>query len=113
MGPSSMRTVRKSIATFRYFPPRLALETASECRTVVVTGVAVFLAFVALAFIIAGLRSDRAKRKAKKEATGTPRRGRREAEPAETVPDDEPAASADPDAEEADDHRLVGAGHRD
>ena len=30
-----------------------------------------------------------------------------------TVPDDEPEASAEPDAEEADDHRLVGAGHRD
>ena len=88
-------------------------ETSNPAIPVVVTGVAVFLAFVALAFIIAGLRSDRAKRKAKKEATGTPRRGRREAEPAETVPDDEPAASADPDAEEADDHRLVGAGHRD
>lgn len=88
-------------------------ETSNPAIPVVVTGVAVFLAFVALAFIIAGLRSDRAKRKAKKEATGTPRRGRREAEPAETVPDDEPEASAEPDAEEADDHRLVGAGHRD
>lgn len=87
-------------------------ETSNPAIPVVVTGVAVFLAFVALAFIIAGLRSDRAKRKAKKEATGTPR-GRREAEPAETVPDDEPDASAEPDAEEADDHRLVGAGHRD
>jgi hypothetical protein len=85
-------------------------ETSNPAIPVVVTGVA---AFVALAFIIAGLRSDRAKRKAKKEATGTPRRGRREAEPAETVPDDEPEASAEPDAEEADDHRLVGAGHRD
>lgn len=88
-------------------------ETSNPAIPVVVTGVAVFLAFVALAFIIAGLRSDRAKRKAKKEATGTPRRGRREAEPAETVPDDEPEASAEPDAEDADDHRLVGAGHRD
>lgn len=88
-------------------------ETSNPAIPVVVTGVAVFLAFVALAFIIAGLRSDRAKRKAKKEATGTPRRGRREAEPAETVPDDEPEASAEPDTEEADDHRLVGAGHRD
>lgn len=88
-------------------------ETSNPAIPVVVTGVAVFLAFVALAFIIAGLRSDRAKRKAKKEAAGSPRRGRPEAEPAETVPDDEPAASADPDAEEADDHRLVGAGHRD
>jgi hypothetical protein len=88
-------------------------ETSNPAIPVVVTGVAVFLAFVALAFIIAGLRSDRAKRKAKKEATGTPRRGRREDEPAETVPDDEPEASAEPDAEEADDHRLVGAGHRD
>lgn len=88
-------------------------ETSNPAIPVVVTGVAVFLAFVALAFIIAGLRSDRAKRKAKKEATGTPRRGRREAEPAETEPDDEPEASAEPDAEEADDHRLVGAGHRD
>lgn len=87
-------------------------ETSNPAIPVVVTGVAVFLAFVALAFIIAGLRSDRARRKAKKEATGTPR-GRREAEPAETVPDDEPDASAEPDAEEADDHRLVGAGHRD
>lgn len=87
-------------------------ETSNPAIPVVVTGVAVFLAFVALAFIIAGLRSDRAKRKAKKEATGTPR-GRREAESAETVPDDEPDASAEPDAEEADDHRLVGAGHRD
>lgn len=88
-------------------------ETSNPAIPVVVTGVAVFLAFVALAFIIAGLRSDRAKRKAKKEATGTPRRGRREAEPADTVPDDEPEASAEPDAEDADDHRLVGAGHRD
>lgn len=88
-------------------------ETSNPAIPVVVTGVAVFLAFVALAFIIAGLRSDRAKRKAKKEATGTPRRGRREAEPAETEPDDEPEASAEPDADEADDHRLVGAGHRD
>lgn len=87
-------------------------ETSNPAIPVVVTGVAVFLAFVALAFIIAGLRSDRAKRKAKKEATGTPR-GRREAEPAETVPDHEPEASAEPDADEADDHRLVGAGHRD
>lgn len=88
-------------------------ETSNPAIPVVVTGVAVFLAFVALAFIIAGLRSDRAKRKARKEATGSPRGGRREAEPAETMPDDEPAASAEPDAEEADDHRLVGAGHRD
>lgn len=88
-------------------------ETSNPAIPVVVTGVAVFLAFVALAFIIAGLRSDRAKRKAKQEATGTPRRGRREAEPADTVPDDEPEASAEPDAEDADDHRLVGAGHRD
>ena len=88
-------------------------ETSNPAIPVVVTGVAVFLAFVALAFIIAGLRSDRAKRKAKKQPDGTPRRGRRETEPAETVPDDEPEASAEPDAEEADDHRLVGAGHRD
>ena len=91
-------------------------ETSNPAIPVVVTAVAVFLAFVALAFIIAGIRSDRAKRKAKAEADGTPRRGRREADPAETVPGDEPVASAEPDADatpDADDHRLVGAGHRD
>ena len=88
-------------------------ETSNPAIPVVVTGVAVFLAFVALAFIIAGLRSDRAKRKATKEAAGAPRRGRREADPAVTVPDAESEASAEPVPDDADDHRLVGAGRRD
>jgi hypothetical protein len=91
-------------------------ETSNPAIPVVVTAVAVFLAFVALAFILAGIRSDRAKRKAKKAAAAPPRRGRREADPAADEPADEPAASDRPDdadADGADDHELVGAGRRD
>lgn len=83
-------------------------ETSNPAIPVVVTGFAVFLAFVALAFILAGIRSGRAKRKqgerrAARGGTGTPTAG------AEA---DESAEASGPSSDDADDHVLVGAGTR-
>ena len=83
-------------------------ETSNPAIPVVVTGFAVFLAFVALAFILAGIRSGRAKRKqgerrAARKGTGDPATG------AEA---DESAEASGPSSDDADDHVLVGAGTR-
>lgn len=86
-------------------------ETSNPAIPIVITGFAVFLAFVALAFVIAGMRSSRAKR----NASRSPRPA------AAAAPDDEsesPESAANEPVEGtesvdgSDEHVLIGAGTR-
>ena len=83
-------------------------ETSNPAIPVVVTGFAVFLAFVALAFVLAGFRSSRAK----KRAADGPGPDETAAAPESAEPVPAAAASDTPVPDEADDHVLVGAGTR-
>ena len=85
-------------------------ETSNPAIPIVVTGVAVFLAFVALALILGGIRSSRAK----KRNRGSRRRSRDEdLPPAESDGTDSEAEASDVPAGEDDaDHVLIGAGTR-
>jgi len=80
-------------------------ETSNPAIPVVVTGFAVFLAFVALAFVLAGFRSARAKRK---EA----RRSAPESRSTPTTATFDAVARPGPSPDDADDHDLVAAGTR-
>ncbi|MFF2371009.1 hypothetical protein [Agromyces sp. NPDC058110] len=86
----------------------VAGETSNPAIPIVVTGFAVFLGFVALAFVLAGIRSNRGKR-------NRPRRRSRVAPPAGdgTTPqaDTSSVEVIEPTADE-DDQVLVGAGTR-
>jgi hypothetical protein len=84
-------------------------DTSNPAIPIVITGVAVFLAFVALALILGGIRSSRAKRRTKS------RRRNRNADDAPSTEADGPAESVDastPSSEHEDDaeRQLVGAG---
>src|SRR4029453_380965 len=86
-------------------------DTSNPAIPVVITGVAVFLAFVALALILGGIRSSREK----KRSRGT--RGRpqdADLPPAEAGGTDSDAAASDASARREDDaeHELIGAGSR-
>jgi hypothetical protein len=82
-------------------------ETSNPAIPVVVTGFAVFLAFVALAFVLAGFRSARAKRKAARRPAPAPES---EAEPTVTAATfDDLVATPGPSPDTADDHDLVDA----
>ena len=85
-------------------------ETSNPAIPMVVTGVAVFLAFVALALILGGIRSSRAK----KRNRGSRRRPQdADLPPAESDgTDSKAAASDDPAGEDDADHVLIGAGTR-
>ena len=52
-------------------------ETSNPAIPIIITGFAVFLAFVALAFVLAGFRSSRSKRKARSAPTRRHGRARR------------------------------------
>ena len=87
-------------------------ETSNPAIPIVITGFAVFLAFVALAFVLAAIGSRRAKR------ASTPR-GAQDASPDGSEPDEpeaaEPDAATGPSSgtsDAADDHLLIGAGTR-
>jgi hypothetical protein len=84
-------------------------ETSNPAIPIVITGFAVFLAFVALAFVFAAIGSRRAKRAAS-------RRGAQDASPDRSEPEEpepsEPDAATGPSSDAADDHVLIGAGTR-
>ena len=84
-------------------------DTSNPAIPIVITGVAVFLAFVALALILGGIRSSREKRRTKS------RRRNKNASDAPSTEADGAEATADasaPSSEHEDDaeRQLVGAG---
>ena len=84
-------------------------DSSNPAIPIVITGVAVFLAFVALALILGGIRSSREK----KRNRGTRRRTRdTDLPPAEAEATDSDAAASDasPDREDDAEHVLIGAG---
>ena len=89
--------------------PRSRADSSNPAIPIVITGVAVFLAFVALALILGGIRSSREK----KRNRGTRRRSRdTDLPPAEAEATDSDAAASDasPDREDDAEHVLIGAG---
>jgi flagellar biosynthesis/type III secretory pathway M-ring protein FliF/YscJ len=84
-------------------------ETSNPAIPIVITGFAVFLAFVALAFVFAAIGSRRSKRAAS-------RRRAQDASPDGSEPEEpepaEPDAATGPSSDAADDHVLIGAGTR-
>jgi hypothetical protein len=80
-------------------------ETSNPAIPIIITGFAVFLAFVALAFILAGFRSGRAKR-------ATSRRRVRTDAPVESEAIEPEDAAVGTATDDADDHVLIGAGTR-
>ena len=81
-------------------------ETSNPAIPIVITGVAVFLGFVALALILGGIRSGREKRRARSRRRG---RDAGSTEPPSDAEAPEPTGSESSDADDAD-RELVGAG---
>jgi hypothetical protein len=82
-------------------------ETSNPAIPIVITGFAVFLAFIALAFMLAGARSGRAKKKQRARDATAPGVAAGEDEPVR----DEPTATSDISSDrDTDEHVLVGAG---
>ncbi|MBT2498949.1 hypothetical protein J7E25_07555 [Agromyces sp. ISL-38] len=82
-------------------------ETSNPAIPIVITGFAVFLAFIALAFVLAGIRSSRAKRRS--------RRAARDTAPVDDAASETQAAGPEPSeraSKGSDDHVLIGAGTR-